>query len=187
MLQDGYLDNALELARSEGYDPNGGLRGGKYSLFNGGTHVPFIVYWKGHIRPSVSDAYICQVDLFVSLGKLIGGSVPSGLDSQEHLSVLLGRKLHGGRRAQVLEAKSKLALRWKNYEMIPPYSGKECNSTGNEIGNLREYALFDMDADPGEKHNLASEKPRLLRKMQRMYTRMVGPYYKSGLEDEPLQ
>lgn len=80
MLQDGYLDNALELARSEGYDPNGGLRGGKYSLFNGGTHVPFIVYWKGHIRPSVSDAYICQVDLFASLGKLIGGSVPSGLD-----------------------------------------------------------------------------------------------------------
>lgn len=187
VLQDGYLDDALELAEANGYDPNNGLRGGKYSLFDGGTHVPFIVYWKGHIKPAVSDAYFSQLDLFASLGRLIGGQVPDSLESQDHLDVLLGKTLEGGREAQILEAKSKLALRWKNYELIPPYAGKERNLTGIEIGNLPEYALFDMDADPGEKHNLVTEKPEIFEKMKKMYAEMVGSYYVSGLKDEPLQ
>ena len=40
--------------------PAGGLRGGKYSLFDGGTHIPLFVYWKGKIQPVVSDALVCR-------------------------------------------------------------------------------------------------------------------------------
>ena len=34
-----------------GHTPAGPLRGGKYSLFEGGTRVVFIVSWKGKIDP----------------------------------------------------------------------------------------------------------------------------------------
>lgn len=86
-----------------------------------------------------------------------------------------------------MEAQGKLALRWMNYEMIPPYAGKSEGATHIELGNSKEYALYDMDADPREQHNLAAEQPELLEKMKEMYARLVGSYYNSGLEDTPLQ
>lgn len=63
VLQDGYQDEAIELARQQGYDPNDGLRGGKYSLFDGGTHIPFIAYWKGHIKPSAISGALTTATL----------------------------------------------------------------------------------------------------------------------------
>ena len=68
VLNDGYKDGAPELAGD--HLPAGGLRGGKYSLFDGGTHIPLFVYWKGKIQPVVSDALVCQVDILASLGSI---------------------------------------------------------------------------------------------------------------------
>ena len=42
VLNDGYFDDAVE--KLGDHDPFGGLRGGKYSLFEAGTRVPFITY-----------------------------------------------------------------------------------------------------------------------------------------------
>ena len=49
VLNDGYYDDAVE--KIGNHDPKGGLRGGKYSIFEAGTRVPFITYWKGKIKP----------------------------------------------------------------------------------------------------------------------------------------
>ena len=46
------------------------MRGGKYSLFDAGTHVPFMIRWKGTISPSVSDALVCQIDFLASFAEL---------------------------------------------------------------------------------------------------------------------
>ena len=43
VVDDGYDDKAEELLN--GHEPTGGLRGGKYSAFEGGTRVPVIVHW----------------------------------------------------------------------------------------------------------------------------------------------
>lgn len=49
VLNDRYFDEAVD--KLGNHDPNGGLRGGKYSLFEAGTRVPFITYWEGTIKP----------------------------------------------------------------------------------------------------------------------------------------
>ena len=54
------------------------------------NHVPFFVYWKGKISPVVSDALVSPVDLIASLGKLVGVSVPEGLDSHEYVNAFMG-------------------------------------------------------------------------------------------------
>ena len=41
VLDDGYHDDAVE--KNGDHTPKGGLRGGKYSLFEAGSHVPFMV------------------------------------------------------------------------------------------------------------------------------------------------
>ena len=50
VLNDGYYDDAVEKLGE--HTPTGGLRGGKYSLFEAGSKVPFIAYWKGRIKPN---------------------------------------------------------------------------------------------------------------------------------------
>ena len=49
VLDDGYQDDAVEKLGS--HTPAGPFRGGKYSLFEGGTRVPFIVRWPGRVKP----------------------------------------------------------------------------------------------------------------------------------------
>ena len=47
VLNDGYYDDAVE--KNGNHTATGVLRGGKYSLFEAGTRVPFMMYWKGKI------------------------------------------------------------------------------------------------------------------------------------------
>ena len=57
VLFDGYFDRSVEDAN--GHQPADGLRGWKYLVFEGGTRVPFIARWPGHVPAGVSDQMIC--------------------------------------------------------------------------------------------------------------------------------
>ncbi|MDG2166676.1 MAG: sulfatase-like hydrolase/transferase, partial [Opitutales bacterium] len=50
---DGYADEALEA--NGDHSPNGPFKGGKYSVYEGGTRTPFITWWPGKIKPAVSE------------------------------------------------------------------------------------------------------------------------------------
>ena len=184
VMNDGYYDDAWE--RLGNHTPTGNLRGGKYSLYDAGTHVPFFAYWKGHIEPSRSDALMSQLDLLASFSELIGAEIPEGLDSENHLDVLLGRSQEG-RQKYVVEATERLAYRSGKYAMIPPYAGVEFNTTGNEVGNLPEFALFDLEADPSQKHNLAKEMPEMLEQLKSEFFAKTKGYYKNNVKEQKLQ
>ena len=171
VLNDGYDDKAEEMLGD--HDPRNGTRGGKYSLFDGGTHIPLIIYWKGHIEPQVSDALVCQMDLFASLGELIGGNVPEGLDSRNTIDAFLGRT-DIGRQTLIHEAEGRLALRKGDYTMIPPYEGPDRNYSKNELGNLPDYALFNMKADPSQMTDISAEEPERLEKMKKVFHEITG-------------
>tara|TARA_R110002050_G_scaffold95107_3_gene198008 strand:+ start:21742 stop:23319 length:1578 start_codon:yes stop_codon:yes gene_type:complete len=171
VLNDGYYDEAVE--RLGNHDPNGGLRGGKYSLFEAGTRVPFITYWKGHIEPKKSDALISQLDILESLAKLTGYDIDLA-DSQELLDVLMGN-LDEAREELVLEASSRTALRKGNWLMIPPYSGPAIESLVNiELGNSNEFLLYDLNNDLAQQENLAKKNPDQLARMIEKYEAIVG-------------
>lgn len=165
VLNDGYHDDAVE--KLGDHKPAGALRGGKYSLFEGGTRVPFITYWKGNIEAGLSDALICQVDLLASLAKLVGADVPP-TDSEDLLNVLLGKSIEG-RESLVLEAKGKTALRKDEWLMIPPYDGPAVNTKVNtEIGNSKVYQLYNLKEDIGQQNNLAATNTDKLDQMKKL-------------------
>ena len=187
VLQDGYQDMAMELAEEKGHDPDNGLRGGKYSLYDAGTHIPMIVYWKGHIEPAVSDAWFCQMDLFATFGEMLGGEVPEGLDAEAHTDVLFGKELSGGREEQILEAQGRLALRKGEYVYIPSYSGRNYNETGIELGCNDHETLWNLKEDPAQRKDISGEEPELLESMRKEFLTLTGSLYDKGHEADPLQ
>lgn len=180
VLNDGYYDDAVE--KLGDHTPAGPLRGGKYSLYEAGTRVPFITYWKGKIQPGVSDALVTQIDLLSSLATLVG-SEERGPDSENLLDALLGRS-QKGREAVILEASTKTALRAGDWAMIPPYVGPAVQNQVNiELGNSLEYQLYNLKDDPRQQNNLASSNPEKLEEMKKIYQEIRG----SGSRIEQLE
>ena len=163
VVNDGYYDEAVE--KLGGHTPSGPLRGGKYSLFEAGPRVPFIVYWKNRVKPMVSDAVICQMDLLASLAKLVNTGIPQDTDSEDHLKALLGERTEG-RTKLILEAQSRTALRKGSWVLIPPHRGPAVSKNANiELGNSDEYQLYNLKEDVGQQENLAGKYPEKLKEM----------------------
>jgi arylsulfatase A-like enzyme len=169
VLNDGYYDDAIE--KLGNHDPKGGLRGGKYSLFEAGTRVPFITYWKDKIKPGVSGAIVCQMDLLASLASLVG-TKEKATDSKNVLASLLGEDKKG-RDHLIIEAKSKTALRSGDWLLIPPYKGKAMNKkVGIELGVSQKYKLFNLKDDIGQQNNLAITNPEKLKELIQTFKKL---------------
>lgn len=178
VLDDGYQDDAVSLASKVNYNPSGKLRGGKYSLFEGGTRVPFIVSWPGTVAPGVSDVPVSLLDLFASFGELIDGNVPSGLDSQNHLDVFLGKNKAEGRKNFVIEAIRSLAYREGDFVYIPEHPGRLAVAweTGNETGNKNDAALYRITDDVGQRKNLIEKMPKKAEAMRKAMLEITGRF-----------
>jgi arylsulfatase A-like enzyme len=171
VLDDGYYDDAAE--KLGNHTPAGGLRGGKYSLYEAGTRVPFITYWKGKIKPAVSNAVLCQLDFASSFAQLIGAESYS-TDSQNLLNAILGKSKQG-RANLVLEASGRLAFREGNFIMIPPYKGPAVSKEeGIELGNSSEFQLYDLSKDLAQKNNLAKQFPQRTEEMKASMKKIAG-------------
>ncbi len=171
VLNDGYYDDAVEKLGE--HTPAGRLRGGKYSLFEAGTRVPFITYWKGKTKPQVSDEIVSQIDFLNSFSSLLGSDIKSrdGVD----LSGVFFNNIGNGRDNLVIEAVKRTALRSGNWAMIPPYNGPEKNTNVNiELGNSKEYKLYNLENDLSQKNNLAKSNPEKLQEMINLYNEIIG-------------
>jgi arylsulfatase A-like enzyme len=166
VLDDGYVDQAVEL--SSGHQPTGGLRGGKYSLYDGGTRVPFIVRWPGNNEPGQSAALVCQVDFYASLAALVNQPLPveGALDSCNMLDALMGKDPTGRDELVTEGIGAKTVLRQGNWVFIPPYNGVQLNkNVGIEMGNMKVPQLYNLAADKGQIRNEAAGQESLVKRM----------------------
>ncbi len=166
VLNDGYVDEAVE--KNGAHRPTGPLRGGKYSKFDGGARIPFLAFWKGMIRPQVSNALLSQCDLAASFASMLDIPVQDGdfPDSENHLDVLLGRSMEG-RRELMYESESKAkVLRRGKWEYLEPSAGPAVDpNTGIELGNSPEGQLYNLMYDIGERENVKDRYPEVAKAM----------------------
>ncbi len=170
VIDDGYKDDAVE--KLGAHKPAGIYRGGKYSAFEAGTRVPFIVSWKGAIQPGkVNTALFSQIDLYASLASLAGSAVEVGQapDSKNALPVLLNKTNESRDFLIEQSINSTLSLIRGNWKYIEPSKGVKINKdTNTELGNLPEPQLYNLADDPGETKNLASAYPERVMEMKQM-------------------
>lgn len=167
VVDDGYQDQAVQ--RLKNHKPWGPYRGGKYSTFEAGTRIPFIVNWGSHLVPQKSEALLSQVDMLATMAKLTGTDISSveGLDSEDQLDAWLGRDPKG--REYVIGAAGSLTVLTKDWKYIEPGKGKPYTlSTGTETGNNPVDQLYDMRRDRGEYDNVAGENKIVVRFMKQL-------------------
>lgn len=165
VLDDGYQDEAV--TKLNGHTPAGVLRGGKYSLFEGGTRVPLLVSWPAKTKQKVSDALISQIDFMASFSKLLNIKIEAdtAVDSENLLNALLG-KTDRGRTVLIEQGLESLTIIKGSWKYIEPNSGPALNTLTNiELGNYLQPQLYDLNNDIGEKNNLADRYPQVVNEL----------------------
>jgi arylsulfatase A-like enzyme len=163
VYDDGYQDGAVE--DRNGHEAAGPLRGGKYSNFEAGTRVPFIVHWPTRVKPGTSDALLGQVDLFASFAALTGLPFASDApDSFNLLPALLGESKTG--RDHLVEQAGSQSMRRGAWKYIPAGKGPAVfKNTNIESGRAPEDRLYNLADDIGETQNLAAKHPEILKEL----------------------
>ncbi len=179
VLDDGYRDGALE--KIDTHRAAGPYSGGKYSVYEGGTRIPFITRWPGTISPGVSDEIVCTIDLLTSFARLTGQSLPeqAALDSFDVLPALLGTSGARGRESLVQQNNGNngtYALRAGNWK-LHRYDQQTARNVVVEqpLANTKvpNFMLFNLADDPGEQQNVIDQHPHIARGLQQQLAHVI--------------
>lgn len=167
--KNGQLEKTLILFASD----NGGqadagannqpFRGAKEDMYEGGIRVAGGCYWKGKIRPAVSDNFVMLSDILPTLCDLTGIPVSKSVDGISVLPLLRGEKQETDNRL----------VHWVRREGNFRYGGQAYYAS-----RYKEYKLlqntpweplqfFNLDSDPAEQHPLAEPTSEMYKKLFR--------------------
>ena len=156
-IDDGYQDEAA--MRLGGHTPSGIYRGGKYSLYEAGTRVPFIVRWPSCVKPGEQSAVFSQIDVYRSLAALTGVA-------RNRLPELLG--MGHSDREYVIEQnrQNTLAIRCGEWKYLEPSDRQSYEYRKSvELGNSPRPQLFCISKDPCERHDVAEQYPEIVEEL----------------------
>lgn len=162
-------------------DRVGNLRGKKGSNWDGGIRVPGIFSWPAVIpKNRVEKQPAGLVDLLPTLCGLLNLEVPQDrmIDGSD-LSPLLKGKPDSFKRHQPMfwhlqKSRPIVAMRDGDFSLVanPDYEISTSNMFQEhwiprvKDGGYKDFQLFDLSKDPGQKQNMASEYPELLKNLK---------------------
>lgn len=136
---------------------NGSLHGQKGELYEGGVRVPFVISWPEKLRAQGTyEAPVCSLDILGTTLAAAGLPAPASKaeDSVNLLPYLQGEQ-NGPPHSQLFWRANKgndRAIRQGNWKLIRQAD--------------RPDELYNLEADPGERENLAEQKEALLAEMR---------------------
>jgi len=135
---------------------NAPLGGQKGTEFEGGQRVPFVVNWPGRIKPGVYSNMVSSLDIYPSSVTVAGGSLqqPKPLDGVDLMPYLTGKS----------DGVPHPKLYWRKLECAGMRDGKWKIVRVDKLGT----ALYNLDTDISESHNIAAKMPEKTAQMQKM-------------------
>ncbi len=151
--------------RSDYFNSNGPFSGYKRDLYEGGIREPFLVRWPQGIKPgSITNHVAAFWDILPTFMELTIGKTPQGLDGISFVPTLLGKdkiqEQHKFLYWEFHEQGGKRAVRFDHWKAIQLNVNKQPNGP---------VLLFDIDHDPGEEKDLASQYPELVEKAKKLF------------------
>ena len=142
----------------EFFESNGGLRGIKRDLYEGGIRVPFIAYWKGKIKAGTTERVAALWDLHPTFTELAGVKTSKRVDGISLVPTFNNKKNrdHEHLYWEFHEQNGRQAVRWKNWKGVKLNVNKDLNAP---------VELYNLETDPTEKNNVAANHPDILAKL----------------------
>ena len=152
------------------FNSNGGLRGFKRDLYEGGIRCPLLVRWPGKVEAgSTSNHISAHWDLFPTFCELAGINPPEGLDGISFLPTLLGK-----------EQEKHEHLYWEFYEgggkrAVRIGKWKAVQNQVNRKGKDAPIEIYDLESDRAETSDLAAQNSELIARIQKIFERSHTP------------
>lgn len=175
----GIADETLVILTSDNGSPRhaigdhactGPFRGQKNTIWEGGHRVPFIVRWPGKVQPGTqSDQLISLVDTMASFADLLDVDLPddAATDSFNLMPALLDHRVRCERPAMINDtSRGDVSLRQGRWKLVQ-ISDKTRHTGPRQM-------LFNLKADPAEQQDLSEGRPRRVREMQQLLTRLLS-------------
>jgi arylsulfatase A-like enzyme len=134
---------------------NAPLSNRKSTLWEGGIRVPLILRWPGHLPANKSSAQVAiTMDLTASILAATGATIPTTY-KPDGLNLLPS-----------LSGQSSVVERQLFWRIKRPYDQRAVRSgRWKLLQDGRNFYLFDVSKDPGERDDLTSAHPDLVRKL----------------------
>lgn len=145
-----------------------GLRGGKGTVYEGGTHVPAFWRWKGTL-PAGKDinTLAAHIDLFPTFVDIANAKVPAKIQKRD------GRSLLPLLKNQETEWPDRYLFshkgRWAKGANPDKSKFKDFSIRSQRFRLVNGKELYDISMDPGEKTNVIEKHPKVVEKMMAAY------------------
>jgi len=187
--EEGIAGNTLVLFFSDNGGPvqlgarNTPLRAGKATTFEGGTRVPTVMRWPGHLKAGgVSQQVLSMMDYFPTLaaaaGVAPGNTLP--LDGKNLWPLITSGKVEPREDiffAQGSGGKVRLSVHHREWKLV-----RETPASGGEGNNY----LFHIEEDPAESNDLSAKNPRLVADLVRKIEDWRKLHPAEGTRDVPV-
>jgi arylsulfatase A-like enzyme len=138
---------------------NGGMRGRKGSVWEGGTRVPCFVRWPGVVQAGTTiDTLAAHIDITPTLAEAAGVKPRTPLDGRSLMPLLQGKADWSDR---------KVFLQWHRGDSPEAFRQSAVLSQKYKLVDGKE--LYDLDADPAESTDIAPRLPETVTEMRASY------------------
>ena len=174
----------------------------KWSCYDAGLHIPFIVRWPGKVKPTTAtDAMISFVDVLPTFIEIAGGKPPKGIDGRSFLPVLLGEKnkhhdvvfgTHTTRGIISGRAYPIRSLRTRTHKYIRnlnPEGMFQCVTTHGRDYKEIDHSMWGSWKQKARTDVFAAKRVRMFqyRPAEELYNLIKDPYELNNLADDPAR
>ena len=153
-------DEKVQAYRADRHRANHIYRGTKADIWEAGHRVPFIVRWPAKVRPARSAKTICITDILATCAGIAGVTLDpeTGQDSFSFLPELTGAGAEPRPPVIHHSAAGMFAIRSGKWKLVLG-NGSGGRAKPRGIPFQKPWQLFDLQADPGEAHNVIDAHP----------------------------
>jgi len=146
---------------AKGHFVNGGLRGYKNEIYEGGNRMPLIIRYPGVVKVgTVNNKLVLQADFMATFADIFGKKLPDsvGEDSYSLLPLLKGRHVNVRKTAIYSSSDGTKAIRKGPWKLI-------CSP---------KMELYNLDDDITESKNILDESPKLVKELLAIRKKLIS-------------
>ncbi|GAA4237888.1 hypothetical protein GCM10022291_26220 [Postechiella marina] len=153
-------DNGGPRKKGENFASNGNFKEGKGSMYEGGSHVPFLVHWpNGNLKTGEFDGLVSALDIAATAVALGNGDTSGhALEGVNLIPYLKGEK----------KGSPHEALYWRMQDgaawAVRTENGKYLKRNKSKVSEL-----FNMEKDPFEDNDIIAKSPKLRKELAKLW------------------